>query len=60
MFKINISGAIYEADEIRIEGGNLFIDGKNYGPVGFTFVSKVIEGEYEFSKKDGVVRWTSK
>ncbi len=60
MFKISVSGIVYEADEVKIENQNLFIDDKNYGPVGFTFVSKVIEGEYEFSKKDGVVRWTSK
>lgn len=60
MFKIDISGAVFEAEKVEIKNQRLFIDGVDQGSIGFTFVSKVIEGEYEFTKKNNIVRWTSK
>lgn len=61
MFKIEISGIIYEVDEVEVKNQRLFIDGVDQGPIGFTFDAKVIEGQYEFIiEKDRVVRWLSK
>ena len=60
MFKIKISGVVYEVDNVEIRGQHLFIDGADQGPVGYTFASKVIEGEYDFIQKQGSLRWVSK
>jgi len=60
MFKIRISGITYEANKVEIKNQHLFIDGADNGIIGYTFVAKVIEGEYDFIQKEGYTGWLSK
>ena len=60
MFKIDISGAIYEADKVEILKQHLVVDNNDLGKVGFTFVAHVVEGEYNFINGNGIIRWESK
>jgi len=60
MFKINICGTIHEVDSVEIKNQHIYIDGVSQGVIGFTVVIKVTDGEYDFIKKDGHIRWLSK
>ena len=59
MFKINICGIIHKVNKVEIKNQHLFIDGTDNGIIGYTFVAKVVEGEYEFIQIKEYLGWLS-